>query len=125
MSESHLLRAQLEALAEGDVDEPTRDAWFDHLSTCSRCFEAFDEEWEIRLPGGFRISEIEAGITEEMPPEVADRVESHLFRRVRVADLCSSASWFATTGFLEVVLCLLRPLVEFDRRQDQLQEADN
>lgn len=125
MTGSHLVRAQLEALAEGEVDQATRDAWVDHLSICDRCFEAFDQEWSIRLPGGFRVSQVEAEISGEMPSEVADRVEADLFSRVHVADLAASTAWFATTGFLEVILCLLRPLVGFDRTHKRPREVDS
>jgi hypothetical protein len=125
MSQSHLHRQQLEALAEGAVDESTRDAWIDHLATCDRCFEAFDSEWDLRLPGGFRVSEVESQITGEMPPEVAERLESKLFSTAHAADLLSSVAWFSTTGFLKVVLCLLGPLVGTSQSRERAPEVDN
>lgn len=116
MSE-HPVPERIARLVGGGLESEEADLLLAHLAECDACLDLAD-----RLRG----SELAPSASPEVPEldaAAADRLEMAIFRRIQLAGMGTQVSVLITTGFLGVVLTLLRPFLAAARPVDSRREV--
>lgn len=115
---SHPPDELLQSILQAELDRATRNELIDHVADCERCFALVEELWASACNEQADLSLV------HLDAMASRRIESRLFSQIHAASLTAAASRLATTGFLEVTIGLLRPILDFPPASANREDGD-
>ena len=106
MSDLSENRPLLRAFINGRLSDAQTTLLLEQLVDDEEALAAVDRIWEEQGRGGANLR------VPDLPTDQARRIERRLFDSLRRGDLGSKAIRLGTQGFLDVLLALLRPLLD-------------
>lgn len=108
----------LQAMLRAELARSARNELIDHVAECDQCFAVVEELWIGILDDQADLSRL------HLDSVASRRIEDRLFSQIHAASLAVAASRLATTGFLEVTIGLLRPILDLPPASTNTEDGD-